>query len=669
MFEKVRAEYLVSDPGGNKEVFADIKERLRWVTTLLREVPATHADYGLATAVLPAALVAQSLADHGLDYFGNGAYEVPSVSVGIYHDSLKSNLTVLKEVEKEADAYFEALHEERDATHSLQLALARAELQEASLRGEATDLTSKIHTEAATIDSFEAKRTAAKEALVGKDKVLKGPLKGLETKIKESFELEPEFLFNCLTQLSFTSIENPPGAAAMIGSQVGAVVTEGLKNVRDDHGEVVNKKYVLGEINRFSSPDLKDDFKRNADGFLSDSASYRAIAEYEKLKRLIDDFRKKPGAAEASIAISDFIELLKTRNRHIDYYNDLLRSLMNVTAETQRLGLEKRKVQDGLAVKTPGLTSMTNFVSGLYERTKADCIEALYMLSRAQSFWALESLAAFYDQLGRTPQGIRHAQLAAADVRINKELMSLLEKVRRTPNRFPASEHGDSSQGVLVVLTRESHPDFFEDLEVWQDARFELAAATRYSPAPDNILAPTKAAWTGTKPPDAGVANPFNGKADVRLTKVRAWMIGMKTNNNMHNIIVEHSGREMFRRPDDAGYPERRQRDAGAAGDDPRIIHTPVRIPFIYKADGLMSDPVKGHFVPGKIEDVPGAEDGDLGYSLKAQLGLPGSNGYAAIGPFAVWRLIVRKLDNPGLGLKDLHTVVMDFHGFHQVFK
>jgi hypothetical protein len=476
-------------------------------------------------------------------------------------------------------------------------------------------------------------------------------------------------LFNCLTQLSFTSIENPPAAAAMIGGQLGAIVTEGLKNVRDDRGELVNKKYVLGEINHFSSPDLKDDFKRNANGFLSDTASYRTIVEYEKIKRLIDDFRNKSGAVEASVGISDFVDLLKTRNRHIDYYNELLRALTNVTAEAQRLGFEKRKVQDGLAKKTPGLTPMANFVSGLYERTKADCIEALYMLSRAQSFWALQPLTAFYEQLGRTPQGIRHAQLAAADVHIDRELASLLEKVRRTPNRFPASEDGDSSQGVLVVLTREDHPDFFTDLEVWHDARFELAAATHDSPAPDNVLAPTMAAYTGKKPPDASVANPFNGKADVRLTKVRAWLIGMETTNNRHNIIIEHSGREMFRRPDDTGCPEPRQRDAGAAGDDPRIIHTPLRIPLIYKADGLMFDRGKGHFVPGKIKDVPGAEDGDLGYSLKAQLGLPGSNGYAAIGPFAVWRLIVRKLDNPGLVLKGLHTVIMDFHGFHQVFK
>jgi hypothetical protein len=180
MFEKVRAEYLVSDPAGNKEVFADIKERLRWVTTLLREVPAKHADYGLAAAVLPAALVAQSLAGHGLDYFGNSAYEVPSVSVGVYHDSLKNNLNVLKEVEKEADAYFEALREERDATASLQTALTRAELQEASLGGEATDLTSKIRTETATIDSFEEKRKAAKEAL-------KPKLDKLTAAVKSSF--------------------------------------------------------------------------------------------------------------------------------------------------------------------------------------------------------------------------------------------------------------------------------------------------------------------------------------------------------------------------------------------------------------------------------------------------------------------------------------------------
>jgi hypothetical protein len=659
MFERVRADYLVTDPEDEVDpaTFADIKERLGWVTALLKEVPKTHVDFALAAAVLPAALLAWDQANQGFDYFGNGAYQVPSVSVGVYRGLLKTSLNRLKDVEKVADQYFTALREERDALASLTDALGQVKAQQTLLQGAKADLEVKMKGEAEIINAAEIRRKAARTPLGAK-------LAKFKDKVKDSFGLSPETLFNCLTQLSFTSAENPPGAAAMVAAQLGAIVTEGLKNITDDSGQLVNKSYVLGAIKSFASAELKTDFENTPTGEINDSASYQILAEFAKIKRMIDAFREKTsGAAEASIAIMDYIALLAERNRHIDYYNGLLRGLVQILTAARRLALDQQKVQDGLAANhTPGLTPMVNFVSGLYERAKADCIESLYMLSRAQSFWALEPSTSFYDRLGHTPQDIRHDQLVTAAGSIERDLVSVLENVRLTPNHFPAGDKGDHAQGALVVLTRKTHADFFEHLENWGHAQFALAPATLQSPAPDTILTPTMSAWTGETPPDPKIviANPFHGKADVRLTKVRAWMVGMRTKNERHNVIIEHMGREVFRTPDDNTYPAPRE------NQDARIVHGPVLLPFRYSAEGLEFD---GHFTPGKIDGVPGSEDGDLGYSAKAtELGLPGTTGYAAIGPFATWRLIVREKDNPGLDLKSLHTVVMDFHGFHQSF-
>ena len=77
--------------------------------------------------------------------------------------------------------------------------------------------------------------------------------------------------------------------------------------------------------------------------------------------------------------------------------------------------------------------------------------------------------------------------------------------------------------------------------------------------------------------------------ADVRLTKVRAWLAG-KRNKLNHNVILIHLGNEQFRRPDDTPYPKRLDPPEEKDQDrrKPRYIkHEPVSIPFNYNAEGL----------------------------------------------------------------------------------
>jgi hypothetical protein len=65
--------------------------------------------------------------------------------------------------------------------------------------------------------------------------------------------------------------------------------------------------------------------------------------------------------------------------------------------------------------------------------------------------------------------------------------------------------------------------------------------------------------------------------------------------------------------------------------------------------------------------DVNGAQDGDLGFSANVGLGLGDSDAYAALGPFADWRLIVDE-QNTDADWYWCNTIVIDFHGFHLTF-
>ena len=136
-----------------------------------------------------------------------------------------------------------------------------------------------------------------------------------------------------------------------------------------------------------------------------------------------------------------------------------------------------------------------------------------------------------------------------------------------------------SSIGVIVVLSKESHPEFFDDLisDNWAD--FELEPATFASTA-QPTYAPTTAAWTGKTHPkfEPAAPNPFHGRANVRLTKARPWIVGMQTSTGNHTVDLIHLGEEQFRRADDVPYPPRDADDKPAY-----VVHTPQTIGFSYE--------------------------------------------------------------------------------------
>jgi len=319
---------------------------------------------------------------------------------------------------------------------------------------------------------------------------------------------------------------------------------------------------------------------------------------------------------------------------------------------------------------------MTTFVSGLYERAKEGCIRNLYHACRAYAFWGLQPYSRFFEVIGRSPGAINATQLEAAEPQLTSQLLSALEVAGGAPQVFPASEAGgESSLGQGVVLTEAVHKAFFAALRSRGHAEFELEPATRASTAPPSDFAPTTAAWSGTERPEEArsLPNPFHGKADVRLTKVRTWMVGMKVKpGGNHTIELVHLGQAQFRKPDDTPYPERTE-PAHERDPDRRkseyVLHEVKSIPFSYDPAGLGYDPVKETFTPGKLfGNVHGTTDGNITPERGSGVGLPGKGKYAPIGPFGKWQLVVRKRDNTDLDLSKLTMVVIDFHGYFRTF-
>jgi hypothetical protein len=659
--------------------------RLTWVVGILNKIPDSHSQKALASRICQSAWTALFNYNRGLDYYGKTPRFAPILSLDTYLTALESSLGPLKDIEEKAKLYFGSLRDQRDATRDLQAAIDQTDKVMALLTTRKNKILGELNETSQAINKFDSEQKSARQHL-GQS------LDGLKQQVKDAFGLSPETFFNCLFQLSFTNVHEPANklvtgeglvgtmgvgqAGAMAVSQLGLMAREAAKNVLDKSGEPINKNLILDQIQAIAEDaDLKSEFTKRADGFLRTAGSARLIVELDKFRDLCKQFYGSLSDARAvRQELDSYIETITNRNRHIDYYNLLLEQLLDLSAEVDKLRLQKMAAQGEIAKKAqPGLAATATFVSGLYERAKAVCLWDFYHAYRAYAFWALEPYSGFYDKIGRNPDAINYDQLSVAKSDLKNDVLEALGNNYRTPNHFPAKEESEWSIGRVVVLTKKTHPDFFDRLEFSGEAEFELEPPTRKAMVPNSNFAPTRAAWCGSNRPDfvATQPNPFAGMADVRLTKVRVWLVG--TENGLdHRITLTHLGQEQFRTPDDKPYPGRLDPPEEEDEDKRKpeyIMHEPVPIPFNYNAKGLRYDAETQSFTPGRLfGGVVGSQDGDLGFPKDGISDLPDAGKYAPVGPFGRWRLEAPENLNPQLDLSDLHTVVIDFHGFHQSF-
>jgi hypothetical protein len=664
--------------------WTSVGDRLVWVTKLLTAVSLSGEDSqkNLAALLYKPAILALNNHRNGLDFFGKNESYTPKLSFDTHETNLTASLSSLETIEAAKDKYFTALREKKNATNDLAAAIETTGSQISLLSTRKEKLKGELDKTSDTIDELNKQLNQTE---------LAEKMRNFEVQIKSAFGLSLQTFFNCLGMLSFMNVNEPrnaintltkaggyASAGAMGVSQLGSMINEGVNNVLNDSGEPVPKNYVLTQIEVIKGDiRLQSEFQRRENGFLAADPSKRLVVELDRFRGLCKQFyRSAPAAEELRKELDGFIETTTNRNLHIDYFNSLLIEVRQLAGEIGTLQLQKSTLQGNLTgISNPGLPAIASFVSGLHERAKATCISDLYKVFRAKAFWALEPYSGFYDLLGSSPGAITQAAMKGYKSQLMAELEAALESARATPNVFPKKEE---SMGAVIVLTPNGHQQFFKELLDQSWAVFELEPATKASTQPFPTYSPTAVAWCGTErpvyAPDA--PNPFHGKSNVRLTKIRTWMVGMKTDTIAHTVLTTHLGKEQFRRSDDRPYPARTvpagERDLNKRNAE-YVTHTQTPIPFKYDSTDLRFDPAKPDnesFTPGSLTSkwVPAIMDGDLGFPSSGLAALPGKSSYAPIGPFGKWRVDVRAQDNHGLNLKGLTAVVIEMHGFSDIF-
>ena len=380
-------------------------------------------------------------------------------------------------------------------------------------------------------------------------------------------------------------------------------------------------------------------------------------------------------------ALAKYVDMIDRRNALVDQYNDSVRRLMFLNAQSDRLSVGADDIAANTTAGTNDATrAWADYYNVLTSGVREICLENLARAYRAAAFWCLSDIASFRDWVQGNPGAVTATALEAGFNGLQTALGAAIDAFHRTPGVFPEKPTGEladgwTAGGVLVVLTPEAHPWLFRQLRnTGGVADFEILPATNASPAPATLEAPCDAVRQVpiTKPDavdlsdsetEAEIANPFYDRANVRLTAVRPYVEGMSTTNNIHSVQIEHLGQERFQTVDDEPFPAPSQ-----AG--PYLNHDPATISFKYNASEYRFDPKLG-FAAAALQHGADLEDGSLQFNeeaAEAGAKLPNCASYAPIGPFGVWRLRIDPNYNPGADLKTISRIIIDFRGYSDTF-
>ena len=275
--------------------------------------------------------------------------------------------------------------------------------------------------------------------------------------------------------------------------------------------------------------------------------------------------------------------------------------------------MQQRVTESDRARIELGLSAPASFVNDSYELAKERCLTDLFRASRAYVFWQLKPLDLFGDLLrGRRPEEVDHALLLRAKGDILKKLEDAWEDLARPPQQF---------NKITIRLSR--LPQVLDTLRKNEAAIFQIE--------------PVRFGMKKSM-------SPFAGLAQVRLTKIRAWAIGLQTGANdqgnlMHHIVLTHLGRETVVSEWDEALD---------------FVHERVDTTVIYNSAFIGKDKA--------FQKGAGTEDGTLNDP-------EGNTVYADIGPFASWRIAIPDDLNLDLNLGTLEDVEIEFHGSNYTLK
>jgi hypothetical protein len=617
LLDRIQVDHLVATGNVVPEELSALADRIDWVTTLLGAyAPASATDVDELDAQRAAAQVEKERFQAGLDFYGHAADYVPLGSIESYQQRFDAALTALESIQRECDDRVAALEQASRTASDLDQAKISLSAQQRAYDAAATTERETIAGLATRID------TADKEMIASKQALLHPAVAEFENAVYKSCRISLSDLVETIGQMAFLGEHTFQRGAMIVGQALKLGNTAASKVLAAD-GTQVDKQWVIGQLTatELSAQKLPDIVGGKAGIRLSDPGAVKLLADQSQFDKLCDEFWNVSGAAKAKEAFDDYVSAVQARNAHVMTLNESLARLRAYVAGGAQTASALAAAQTQAAgASDPGAVALVAQLTRMASRARADCIESLYLASRAYSFWALAPADALADVLSDLAVGRPLAMSPTALQAAGERLLTRYDKAMEAdlserPIWFPPRNAPATQRGKIIELTPQSHPSVFERLRTQGTASFGLRAPRARTTADEN---------------------PFAGLSDVRLSSVRCWLNGVgwaAGHGPIVRVDLEHLGRETLVGRDDSVTVFR---------------HEPVHVVMEYDSTRPLD--------PGGIVAASDLQDGD-------------SNAIGAlIGPFARWRVRVEKSLNPGVDLSGVDKITLEVRVSAQSF-
>ncbi|KAJ3544042.1 hypothetical protein NM208_g3263 [Fusarium decemcellulare] len=540
---------------------------------------------------------------NGFDFYGHVASWVPSASFTFYKEQLQTVLDDFGVISQNYFNYQEIAQDQKRAKDRIECARKAVRLGIKSCQADIEVLHNQLEQSAHEIAVLQDGLPAKRKALVKK-------IQDSVEDIKHNFSISFEAFINAAS----TFVSSPGLLTGAI--QAASLLHGGLETIRDDSDTVVKKEYVIDQITVMAAglDGLKQAIEANKGGKLSvdDPGAAKLIAKEAEIQDLLTKYRKVLGSDKVKTIrdmFDDYVKVVIDRNNLIMHYNSCL--VLWLTTKAKLVSYEQtaaslgRESVEKIQNEIPQLAAA---VERNYIDTISTVMELLYRTAKALSYMTLSTEPTNFAKLRN--QGFLQKGLAGA---LKQEKIDIIRAWANAIEHSSAMRQpfGGKNSCIIYRLTQEQ----LRSLLLEPDDKDKDHVVVLGIPAADKATSASESS--------------FADYADIRLTRVRFYLEGAKTEDGELRIGLNHAGSEDMVTPNNTRI---------------KVTHQPLSFKFHYCIEtGKI-------FTDGKIRDKNDKE-------------------YALPGPFTSWRITVSRNYNKGLDLSNVSEAWFEFSGVSRTFQ
>lgn len=536
----------------------------------------------------------------GQDLFGFAADHVPLVSFDSLFQTLDELMDNFGHIQTAYDGYFAKLKEKKAEISSVVATRQKNEALVSNAKSQIQMLKVLLPRQAGIIDSYQSILPTLKKKVTDL-------LKAFETKVKDHFDFNFDSFLQNLSMVAFA-----PESKFMVLTQGAEFLHNSLSKVTDSRGIAVNKAYLVDEIQTVTSSvaGLQEGYDALDDGTLQpdDPGGAKLMAEEQQFQTFFNDFKDQfpHDLKELKKAFDAYVQKVQERNNHILQYNaQVIVALKNHQLIDSLTAEDATYTDKVLSTMDPALPDMVSFMSRTYYTARQQIMEFMDLTQQAYRFWSLSDAQIISSTFSGSLPSLDASALLAAKSDLLTKTDKALEHFGSNAQHFPDKP----GQEGLVVTVGQAERSVLQYLNLMT---VSLSAPSLTTGKTESV---------------------FAGMCDVRISRVRLWLDGVKTDQDTLSIHITHTGGEEI-------YDQADNRFT--------FTHEPVTKLFIYNL---------------KTKQI--FEDANFGVEQSAD---QATNEYAALGPFTQWQFKIDPALNPGLDLSGLSAARIEFHGTNYAF-